>query len=467
MFRAAARGTPREVAPLFPQRGSIDQPDDEGSFKPRDKPLSFHWRAPEFDCRDIGLPKPKSRKHELAQQSIVLDLALEAQGQDREISYSRRHDWWSETRRYRGGAYTYSTVVSSIDALAAEGLVVSSRAAPRRPSSARSTEDFMNAHLKGISRQLGIDWKPPKTAARGLQSTVRATDALVMAVAPTALIYDVGETVRLRDQDKRLAGYHDTNQTLRWRRSLSEINEALKAAEVALPGAEQIAFDGLRVATDSGKHVTVYPHRNQLFRVFNADWRHGGRLYGPWWQQLPKAWRERLQINGASVSEPDYPSHHPSILYALVGECLVSDPYEVAGFDRALAKVALNVMFNARTPRAATYAIAREIERIERDDPDYDGLLVAPTAIARARSLVAALRRRHPKISKHFASGIGTHLQYLDSLMAERVVLTLMRRHGCTVLPIHDSFVVAERDEGHTSEAMQEAFVHVLRGQAA
>ena len=84
----------------------------------RDKPLAFHFRAPEFDVRDLGLPLPRDDKHAQAQASTLLDLVLEAQWQDRDVSYSRRREWYAQPR-HQGTAYTFDRVVPFVDRLAA------------------------------------------------------------------------------------------------------------------------------------------------------------------------------------------------------------------------------------------------------------------------------------------------------------------------------------------------------------
>ena len=400
----------------------------------RDKPLSFHYRASDLDLCHLGLPPPKSRKHEVTRQSIVLDLTMEGLGDDGATSYSRRSNWWSETCRYRGSDYTYRTVVRTVDDLAAGGWIE--------------------------------HWKAPPGPSGGRQSTMRATDALMLAVTPTAFEYVVHETVRLRDEHKHLAGYRDSDRTLRWRKLLAEINEALGALDVTLPGAEPVGLYGLRVPTSHGKYVNVFPRQNQAFRVFNEDFGHGGRIYGPWIQQLPKTWRQRLLIDGQPVAEPDYPEHHTRILYALQGEPLAGPAYDVPGFPRDLAKRALNTLYNAPNYTSAWLAIAREVERHECADPDYNGP-IGEAATATATTLITALKDRHPNIEAYFHSGIGTWLQYLDSVMAGRVVLALQHRHGVVALPVHDSFVVPAQHESLTREAMAEAFNFVVRRAAA
>jgi hypothetical protein len=404
-------------------------PDRDGTR--RDRPLSFCFGAPEFDVRDIGLPAPRDRKHAQAQVSVLIDATLEALWDNRALSYSRRKVWWAQPRRYYGSAYTYGRVVPFVDRLAADGLIE--------------------------------HWKAPASSFGGRQSTLRASVGLITALAPVEFVYEIGETVRLRNADKQLVDYPETDRTLRWRLNLAAINEALSSVDLDLPGARHIPH-GLQVPTDRSV-VTLREHRNQVFRVFNGDLGHGGRMYGHDVQQLPKAWRARLLIDGEPVAEPDYSAHHPRMLYALQGALLTGDPYVVDGFERDLGKIALNTLINALDGHSAMMAIAQEVERRDRDDPGYQGW---PTASARQRAhdLIDTLKNRHPRIAACFHTGFGTRLQYLDSLMAERVLLAL-RKRGIAAIPVHDSFVVPERHASLTRETMQQSFTDVMRQEVA
>lgn len=377
--------------------------------------------------RDLGLPPPKDAKHAQAQVSILMDATLEALWDDRALSYSRRKSWWAQPRRYLGGAYTYGRVVPFVDRLASDGLIE--------------------------------HWKAPAVPSGGRQSTLRATAALIADLAPVSFVYEVGETVRLRDADKNAKDYAETDWTLSCRRNLAAINEGLGSVTLALPGAESMPH-GVRVATPRGG-VVLRDHRNQVFRVFNNDFRHGGRMYGHDVQQLPKTWRRRLLIDGEHVAEPDYNYLHPQMLYALAGKRLVGDPYIVEGFDRSLCKMALNTLVNSHNHAQGLMAVAREIERRDRGDPDYGGW---PTKGSRdqAGRLIEALKACHSEIAGSLHTGMGTRLQFLDSLMAERVLLAL-QRHGVVGLPVHDSFIVPERHNDLTRQTMAEAFDQVMQ----
>ncbi len=169
----------------------------------------------------------------------------------------------------------------------------------------------------------------------------------------------------------------------------------------------------------------------------------GGRFYGPFWQQLPKQDRKRLQLNGRPVIELDFPTLHPRLLYAQTGHSLDGDAYDIKGWDRPLVKTAFNILVNADTRQKAVAAIAEQIG--------------GEGAFKVAADLANDICESHPAISDAFGSGAGLRLQRIDADMAESVLLKL-RKQGIVALPIHDSFIVEQHHQGALQAAMDEAF---------
>jgi len=382
------------------------------TYSNRDKPLSFHWKTLDDTWLDaLGLPPARSDKERRARNAILTEAAIVGRAEpDRWISYSRARDFYARKRRYHGTAYTYRTVLPIIDAFAAEGLLEHDK---KRPGS------------------------------RGWQSRFRATPASLATVEkPLPVLYEPFETVRLKDRDGHLLDYHrGTAFTEAARRFLIEFNEALAATDIALkaPGA---VHDGNVIRC--GEHV-VYPAMQALWRVFNrGKFTLGGRFYGGWWQQVRKADRAFLEINGEAVAEPDYEQLHPRMLYAQAGKPLAGDAYTLDGWERPLAKKAFNILINANTPEAAVRAVTQEIG--------------GQGARKKAERLIADIKRRHRPIEPYFHSGEGLRLQRKDSDMAEQVMKTGLSQ-GFVFLPIHDSFVTPERYEGAVKEEMEAAFI--------
>ena len=368
----------------------------------RDRALCCHWKANDSDwVKSLNLPAPRNRKHDQARASVLLEaLIADRVAPEQFVSYSRRKEWWGTGTRYRDTAYTYATVIPAIDDLTRWGL-------------------------------LEHDRKPPGNL--GWQSRFRATPILLRSVAIPPVIYDPVELVRLKDHDGKLTDYRETNNTISMRRRLNEINEALSAAELQL-NHPTVEPDGLLLRV--GNHL-LYPAMGTLYRVFNrGSFARGGRFYGAWWQQIPKDIRGNLLIDGEATVEHDYPQLHPNMLYAEIGACLEGDAYEIIGWSRPLVKRALNILINAENYDSALRAIASTIG--------------GEGAYAAARSLIEALKRRHPKIIEMFHSDAGIRLQRRDADMAEAIICRLVGR-GIAVLPIHDSFITAARHDGALS----------------
>ena len=380
-----------------------------GVFAERDKPLSFHWRAESDDFLDtIRPPGGLSERQRRTWASIILDAILEGTGKGRWISYSRRKSFYSGCERYYSTDYAYSTVPLIVDRLAAAGIVEHEKARP---------------------------------GDLGWQSRFRTVPGLLEEVTLPLVRHDPLELVRLK-KGKRLVDYRDTSRTETWRRKLQGFNEAISGSVITL---DVGAHDGNVIRC--GDH-TLYPAMKSLFRVFNDDWKHGGRLYGGWWQQARKTDRAVFQIDGARTAEPDYHQLHPTLIYGMAGRGLDGDAYTLDGWPRSIGKTAFNILINAKTYPKAVGAVENEISGIG--------------ARAKAVQLIDAMKDRHQPIAAYFHSDAGRRLQNVDAGMAERV-MEKMTGQGIVTLPIHDSFIVPHQHENTLEEAMNEALERALK----
>jgi hypothetical protein len=374
----------------------------------RDHPLIGCYRSNDPALIEkLRLP-PARRKRAAARELILAEaIAVARASPSRWTSYSRRKAFYSDTRRYRARPLTFATVVPTIDELA----------------DMRYLE-----HEKARPYQLG--W----------QSRYRATPSLLEAANDNQVKVSVQphEPIILRDADRNPVDYRDTNATCRMRSRLREISEAIGACEIAIDGV--IASDGESLPFPQDRRLPV---SKRLHRVFNrGSFQLGGRLYGGFWQNLPKEWRGRIAIGGERMTELDYEWLHPKMLYAMAGKKLESDPYDMPGWERKTVKRAFNTMVNADSHLAAWRAIARQIG--------------GARAFKRAEKLMNELMFKHAPVAHLFNSCAGLKLMRIDSDMAEGVVRDLMKKN-IVALPIHDSFIVPVRYEGELEEAMDRA----------
>ena len=187
-----------------------------------------------------------------------------------------------------------------------------------------------------------------------------------------------------------------------------------------------------------------------LTRIFNnSSLEQGGRFYRGWWQNIPKEIRQLICINGDFTTEMDYSAIHPTLLYALEGkESPYEDPYVIgllAEDFRSVTKKVFNILLNASDRTKAVQAIREQ------------GLLSnsGPVGVDGEESFIDLMYEYHSTISKYFGSGFGVKLQYLDSEIAEAVMLRMLPE---PCLPVHDSFIVRVGQTSKLKQVMDEEF---------
>ena len=90
------------------------------------------------------------------------------------------------------------------------------------------------------------------------------------------------------------AQYRDTPQTNAWREQVQRINASLHKADITFD-----AGNGLIAGHLIPEHGIAFRDRF-MRRIFNNErWDHGGRLYGGFWQGLPRELRDGIRIDGA------------------------------------------------------------------------------------------------------------------------------------------------------------------------
>lgn len=243
-----------------------------------------------------------------------------------------------------------------------------------------------------------------------------------------------GETVILkavvgRSRPKLLVDYSDTGQTLRLRAEMVTINDRLAGADIRLCGERQPP--------------------NQLVRVFLVDGAEApatfdghGRLFGGFWQSLPRARRAGLTIGGERLVELDYRAMYVHLAYVLIGAAPpAGDPYAVAGLEGhrdAVKKAVASLFFRDGTLRR----LSGELRE----------LLPAGWT---AKRLSAAVEARHAAIANLLGTNIGPRLANAESNILVAVLLRLIGQ-GVVALPIHDCVLVAESSKAAAMVAMRE-----------
>lgn len=186
-----------------------------------------------------------------------------------------------------------------------------------------------------------------------------------------------------------------------------------------------------------------------LHRVFNqGEFTSGGRFYGAYHETISKKIRSCIKINGQDTVELDYSAHHLRMPYHLLGIDYQDDPYQVLAADekeRKIYKKLCLIAINAGT----------EIKAIRgfRKAAKGEGFDVAMTDET-IRSLLTWMKMVHHPIAEYIHSEKGRKLQFLDSKITEKILMSMMKQ-GIPCLPVHDSYIVPAQYEQQLQEAME------------
>jgi hypothetical protein len=245
---------------------------------------------------------------------------------------------------------------------------------------------------------------------------------------------------------RRVCKTPDKTVVREMRKNLEIINEVMKKAEITL----NISDDELRKLNarmlndpDPYKQAVDFS-RKRLHRVF-VDRRldRGGRFYGPWYQNIPKEYRRYILIDGAHALELDYSALHPNLLYYYAGaDPPKGDLYELEGYSKDTRKF-LKAMF-LRMINSASKADAKGSIR---EAAFLKGKIAVPEELGNLEDkyldpLLDKFIEKHEPIQDYLFKEYGNYLQFVDSTIAEDVLLYFAKK-GLPVLPLHDSFRIA------------------------
>jgi hypothetical protein len=348
----------------------------------------------------------------MAAASAIANLVAATRDGKEWVFYSRDWNYYAGLGRYRPGWFRRKVVLAAVDALEGPGLIEHRRTRP-------------SAHAT-------------------LRSAIRFAPGVTLP-ATAELIEQPSEVIVLRSESKEHVCYRDTRLTRRMRRDVLEHNAFLKPLALEIRGPEaQVAAPGLLTVRGRPCHLHLRSYR----RVFNGDFRHGGRWYGPFWQSLPSDIRSTIHINGLPVVELDYRSCHYRLLAAAYGLITspTADPFEATGAERAHIKRAFHIMLNAATRSAAERALANELRTAGLAD-----------AYQRSTGLIDEVLHRFSHLAPSLLSGVGPRLQNIDAGICARVQQRL-RAKDIPCLSVHDSFLVQAQHHKQLEAIMQLEF---------
>ena len=271
--------------------------------------------------------------------------------------------------------------------------------------------------------------------------------------------------------------------------NLQRINDNLQWSLINLNITDEM-FEALRMRMSTSVEDEGEPHdlesireplefqNRSLKRIFAlGSFDYGGRFYGGWWQGVPSEYRKFIELEGLLITEMDFSTIQPRILYAKAGANPPEDSYSVSDWDDGLRpeiKKAFNQLINSSAgsrnenqwhrfspdmppdPMPKNWNTMKKPQRAEIQRKEF-----RRRTGREYRELLHDLKAMHEPIDKFFFSQAWAWLQRIDSDIAEKVMLKMLDQQY-TALPIHDSFIVRAGAEKVLINAMNEAFDEVV-----
>ena len=247
----------------------------------------------------------------------------------------------------------------------------------------------------------------------------------------------------------------DTEEIKQHRQRLTWINNKLRqhCISIDLSNENRLALEKELAESgeaDKDNYRSLHLQRVQLTRIFSrGEMNLGGRFYRGWWQSIPGKHRPHIRIDGKKTIEVDYSGMSLSIIYALnkVPFSADDDPYDIglnewtgkSDIRRKPLKKVVNALINDQD---GVYRISKSELRLfgETEHSFMDKLLT-----------------KHPVLKDRLGSSIGLETQFIDSQIAEAVMIELLKE-DIVVLPIHDSFIVPAGYQQYLETAMSHFF---------
>jgi hypothetical protein len=267
------------------------------------------------------------------------------------------------------------------------------------------------------------------------------------------------KSIILRDKNKVDQNIPKNSTTEKYRANLNKINKFLLKHCVAL----DLDDNALKIIKrlklkdknkEEGFEYSLNYSKVYLSRIFSRNSiKLGGRFYRGWWQSLPKKFRPHITIDGHKTSEVDFSTMSLRILYAKENITITDnvDLYDIGlrgsksylTESRELIKIYINAILN---DDKGNYRLNNK---------------QLSTLKLTHNQLKDRVYKFHKPISKYFSTGIGLETMFIDSQIAEKIMLHYLE-DDIVVLPVHDSFIIRSGFESDLSRTMINKFKEVV-----
>ena len=262
-----------------------------------------------------------------------------------------------------------------------------------------------------------------------------------------------------------------TDETERWAADLDRYNRFADGYEIDVHlddnGEAQLVEAYNRKQADYNRQPGIIRPEffdRHLVRIFNdgdtrPNFEHGGRLYGAWYQRVPKWLRDAVTINDNETVELDYSGMAVRMIYHERGRPYLDDPYALVGPETYAVKKGRSKDYYRNSIKKLVQAM------LNNEDDDKAPEMVKLEESFSPRFTRAQIRDmilvKHEKIKDAFGTGIGKRLQRMDSDIALNVIVSLMDE-GILCLPIHDGFRVEKASKEKLMHHMMEVYLEML-----
>jgi len=258
------------------------------------------------------------------------------------------------------------------------------------------------------------------------------------------------DCIILKNAKKNLNDYKDDEYTKRIRSECLSYNSSLAYYKISLANCKPV--------NKYLKENDVNFNNKSYYRVFNRDFKHGGRFYGPWWlHQIPSGLRQYMLINKNKTVEYDYSSLIIHQIYSEKGlnyfeeNTYSNDPYtlkDIPESQREINKAIIQIALNCRDFESLNDALIYEFKKgnLKGNKPKKEEV----------KKRLNIFREMNPRIYEYVYSKCALRFQYQDSEIA-RDVIRKCSRNLIPVLCVHDSFIVEYKNSNFIIDAMNSA----------
>ena len=288
----------------------------------------------------------------------------------------------------------------------------------------------------------------------------RITEMNLSYRLPLARLVRVYET---NGRDGRLANFDNAGEAHQWIEQIDAWNGFIVQQQIgiALSEAETARLTTrMNLERRVGIPRLICPDLTKrcLYRQFsNGSFEAGGRLYGAWWINCPKALRPSIVINGKQTVELDFSGCAIRMLYHENDQECVDDPYYHQEIDVCERENGLPNGHFREDVKRMTQALING-----RRGGSAERIILPPNHTFRpyfTRSQVMMMIKiKHASISHAFQTGAWGRLQRADSDIALEVITNLKVRN-VVALPIHDSFIVQIDQKEELRQEMSDRYL--------